>query len=57
MIKNGHQKDMSSDEIGLCAQHIHIILVSIIDTIGKVDVMSIEILQFDMQENLHRMER
>lgn len=30
-VKNGHQKDMQYDEIGLCAQHIDNILCSVVN--------------------------
>ena len=32
LIKNGHQKDISYDEIGLCAHNLSIILGSILIT-------------------------
>lgn len=34
-LKNGHQKDMFYDEIGLCAQSIDTIQGSVLGTIGK----------------------
>ena len=39
-FKNGHEKDMQYDEIGLCAQHIDNILCSIVNiTIGRAYVI------------------
>lgn len=46
VVKNGHLKDMCSDEIGLCARNIGS-LGSIMDTIGRVYMITQE------KENLH----
>ena len=36
VVKNGHQQDICYDDIGLCAQNIFIIIVSIVNsTIGS----------------------
>ena len=39
VVKNGHQKDSCHYESGLCAQSIDTILGSIVNTIGKANVI------------------
>jgi hypothetical protein len=43
VVKNGHQKDMFYDEIGVCEQNIDTILHSLVNiTIGRVYVITLK---------------
>jgi hypothetical protein len=37
----GHQKDMCSDEIGVCAQNINTIVGLVVNTTGRADVITL----------------
>ena len=47
VVRNKHQKDMCCNEIGPCVQNMDIILVSIVNPIGRAYVI------FKEKENFH----